>query len=62
MSESEKMDNNSWNNPIWGSVCWPIFTACGVYQDSIWMAIFGAFWAGISIDRWLTKEGKNYAN
>ena len=47
------MRTTFWTNPMWGSLMWPLCTAWGIYQNSLFLAVFSAFWAGVSIDRWL---------
>lgn len=42
------------NNPIFGTICWPLSTWLFYNRAEYGMVIFCAFCAGISIDRFLS--------
>lgn len=47
------------DGPHWGSVCWPLSTWLFYSQGNYGMVLFAAFWAGVSIEKFLRQNKTN---
>jgi hypothetical protein len=47
-----------WRDTRFAAIVWPAFTVAAIYQGSILMAVFGAFWTGVSLSLLALRDNR----